>query len=435
MYQIRKEESFTLIELLVVIGILAILTAAVIIILNPAEYLKQTRDVTRMNDLGSINQALNVLETQGVTNFGLANTVYVSIPDSTSTCANLGLPTLPSNYSYHCVSTSTLQSVNGTGWIPVDFTQSPTLSFSNLPIDPINSTSTGDYYTYTTGGSWDLTASFESYKYKLGGSGDKASTDGGSYPDLYEVGSNKTLLPIDYGDSSLIWYFPLTEGSGTIVYNHSSIGGTGLFTNSDGVMPFPSWVAGRNGGSGVQFSSNSYGTLGNGITAVASTLYFNHPNATVAAWINPSYSTSTANDVGYIYGSGGNSNPGCSPVIRFDANYSNRLLSVISDDSSNQYFSNSGPTAPSGNSWHFIAESINQNNNSVYLYLDGQSATSSFTSNINSISFSPVGPSRLEIGGEPCSWGSGFNGVINDVYVYNRALSASEIQALYNATK
>ena len=102
---LQSNTSFTLIELLVVIGILAILTAAVIIILNPAEYLKQTRDVTRMNDLTSINQALSVLESQGITNFGLANTVYVSIPDTTSTCANLGLPTLPSNYSYHCVST------------------------------------------------------------------------------------------------------------------------------------------------------------------------------------------------------------------------------------------------------------------------------------------------------------------------------------------
>ncbi len=188
MYQIRKEESFTLIELLVVIGILAILTAAVIIILNPAEYLKQTRDVTRMNDLGSINQALSVLESQGITNFGLANTVYVSIPYSTSTCANLGLPTLPSNYSYHCVSTSTLQSVNGSGWIPVDFTQSGTLSFSSLPIDPINTTSTNEYYTYITGGSWKLSAIMESNKYKP-----FAQNDGGTASEAYEKGNNLTL--------------------------------------------------------------------------------------------------------------------------------------------------------------------------------------------------------------------------------------------------
>ncbi len=185
---LRSDTSFTLIELLVVIGILAILTAAVIIILNPAEYLKQTRDVTRMNDLTSINQALSVLESQGITNFGLANTVYVSIPDTTSTCANLGLPTLPSNYSYHCVSTSTLQSSNGTGWIPVDFTQSATLSFSSLPIDPINTTSTNEYYTYITGGSWKLSAIMESNKYKP-----FAQNDGGTASEAYEKGNNLTL--------------------------------------------------------------------------------------------------------------------------------------------------------------------------------------------------------------------------------------------------
>ncbi|MFA7201381.1 MAG: type II secretion system protein, partial [Candidatus Paceibacterota bacterium] len=42
--------SFTLIELLIVIGILAILTAAVVIVLNPTELLKQGRDSTRMTD-------------------------------------------------------------------------------------------------------------------------------------------------------------------------------------------------------------------------------------------------------------------------------------------------------------------------------------------------------------------------------------------------
>ncbi len=188
MYQIRNEESFTLIELLVVIGILAILTAAVIIILNPAEYLKQTRDVTRMNDLTSINQALSVLESQGITNFGLANTVYVSIPDTTSTCANLGLPTLPSNWSYACSTSANLQKSNGTGWIPVDFTQSATLSFSSLPIDPINTTSTNEYYTYITGGSWKLSAIMESNKYKP-----FAQNDGGTASEAYEKGNNLTL--------------------------------------------------------------------------------------------------------------------------------------------------------------------------------------------------------------------------------------------------
>ncbi|MFA7201893.1 MAG: type II secretion system protein, partial [Candidatus Paceibacterota bacterium] len=44
----QSTSSFTLIELLIVIGILAILTAAVVIVLNPTELLKQGRDSTRM---------------------------------------------------------------------------------------------------------------------------------------------------------------------------------------------------------------------------------------------------------------------------------------------------------------------------------------------------------------------------------------------------
>jgi prepilin-type N-terminal cleavage/methylation domain-containing protein len=35
---LKKQNSFTLVELLIVIGILAILTAAVVIVLNPAEF-------------------------------------------------------------------------------------------------------------------------------------------------------------------------------------------------------------------------------------------------------------------------------------------------------------------------------------------------------------------------------------------------------------
>ncbi|MFA7202011.1 MAG: type II secretion system protein, partial [Candidatus Paceibacterota bacterium] len=52
----RQVSSFTLIELLIVIGILAILTAAVVIVLNPTELLKQGRDSTRMTDLASLSK-------------------------------------------------------------------------------------------------------------------------------------------------------------------------------------------------------------------------------------------------------------------------------------------------------------------------------------------------------------------------------------------
>src|SRR3989344_7995871 len=50
--------GFTLIELLIVIAILVVLSVAVVVILNPAELLRQARDSTRISDLASVNSAI-----------------------------------------------------------------------------------------------------------------------------------------------------------------------------------------------------------------------------------------------------------------------------------------------------------------------------------------------------------------------------------------
>ncbi len=400
--KLRARSSFTLIELLVVIGILAILTAAVIIILNPAEYLKQTRDVTRMNDLGSINQALNVLETQGVTNFGLANTVYVSIPDSTSTCANLGLPTLPSNYSYHCVSTSTLQSVNGTGWIPVDFTQSPTLSFSSLPIDPINSTSTGDYYTYTSGGSWELDAIFESNKYR-----DNTTLTKSNLPGVYAKGNNLTLSPI-YNNTGLVGYWPFDEGSGTTAYDKSGNGNNGTWS---GATPY--YTSGKIG----SYAGNFNGT--NDYVYVGTSNLYNFSNAfTLVAWVKT-----------------GCSGCGHQIITRRDgstsfAHYQLQLLSGTINFGwyNGSWTSVSASSTSADNTWQQVALVYNTYS-SITIYDNGASV------------FSGPGASSLVQNstkfciGAICDGSESFKGQIDDVRAYSRALSASEISALYNATK
>lgn len=190
MYVFLDKKSFTLIELLVVIGILAVLSTAVLLVLNPIEYLKQSRDATRASDLKSIDSALTLVEQQDPTaNFGVHQKIYVSVPDIDSGCANLGLPTLPSGWTYGCVDSAHLQNTDGTGWIPVDFQSVPAINLSALPIDPINSTSTGDYYTYTPG-SWELTAHVESSKYE-----DVASkVSNGTNTTRLQIGSNMSLL-------------------------------------------------------------------------------------------------------------------------------------------------------------------------------------------------------------------------------------------------
>lgn len=188
MTSIFSKKGFTLIELLVVIAILAVLAVAAVVILNPAELLKQSRDSTRLSDLASLASALSIMQAEAFSSsFGTSSIIYVSIPDTTTTCANLGLPGLATGWSYNCVTTSTLTNVDGTGWVPVNFNQLSTGSpLARLPIDPTNTTSSGRYYTYIKG-SYKLSAAMESQKQLS-----KASSDGGINNTRFELSSESS---------------------------------------------------------------------------------------------------------------------------------------------------------------------------------------------------------------------------------------------------
>ena len=189
----KTKPGFTLIELVIVIGIIAVLSTVVIMILNPAELLRQSRDAVRVSNLTTINKALAFYQAN-VTGgyYGSSTYIYVSIPALNSDCSDLGLPSPPIDFFYSCVSSSTLTNVDGSGWIPVDFTQLQIGSpLNSLPIDPINTPSAGLYYTYIPGGSWELGAVLESQKYQS-----KLTNDGGNDSNVYEMGTNLFLLPL-----------------------------------------------------------------------------------------------------------------------------------------------------------------------------------------------------------------------------------------------
>lgn len=190
----KTSSSFTLIELLIVIAILAVLMSVIVVSLNPAEMLKRTRDVRRQADLKAINSALLIYSVSNPNGFfGSSTIVYISIPSNYSNCSDLGLPPLPSGWSYHCSNADNYRKIDGSGWIPVNFNSLDVgAPISALPIDPINSTTSGNYYTYVTGGSWELTALFESQKYRQ----ESAPADGGDVVNGFEVGNNLTLTPI-----------------------------------------------------------------------------------------------------------------------------------------------------------------------------------------------------------------------------------------------
>jgi len=207
----RQRESnlirgFTIVELLVVIVVLGILGLITLNTINPGEIYKRSRDTTRAVDLKNINQMLMMYDTADGSSFGLSNIVYISLPDSSATCSSYTLPTLPSGWSYACKDSVNYQNTDGSGWIPVNFETSST-QISKLPTDPVNVASGGLYYSYITGGSWELNAAMEADSNTAGNSNDKTSIDGGDDPTRLEVGNDLALAPWSFEFSS----FPLAN--------------------------------------------------------------------------------------------------------------------------------------------------------------------------------------------------------------------------------
>jgi beta-fructofuranosidase len=100
-----------------------------------------------------------------------------------------------------------------------------------------------------------------------------------------------------------------------------------------------------------------------------------------------------------------------------------------------QIFTNSGPNPAlssvpiSYGIWYFVAGTWSRNAGAVSLYLNGElKKTAAFT-------YFDTFPSDVDIGRYNYQDNYNFYGLIDDVRIYNRALSAAEIQAIYNATK
>jgi prepilin-type N-terminal cleavage/methylation domain-containing protein len=167
----RSTRGFTLVELLVVIAIIAILAAVVVLIINPLELMKRSRDAARLTDLANLQQAINVAA-QEATNSG---TAILCAPPATAPCEGLS-------------STGT-RVADGTGWVKVNLSSQKSVSVPTLPIDPIND-SAHPYTYHSDGNAWEINAVLESDQQK-----DKMKNDGGNNDAAYEVGSNLSLLP------------------------------------------------------------------------------------------------------------------------------------------------------------------------------------------------------------------------------------------------
>lgn len=403
--------GFTTVELLVTVTIMAVLAILVVVVINPVDLLRQGKDSNRMAGLNSVNGALRFLtENEPGTFIGTSSVVYVSVPDTSPICANLGLPTLPSGWAYGCVQGSSSTRIDGTGWIPVNFSALPAGSpISQLPIDSKNTTSTRNYFTYVgSGKTWELNFTPEATKNKLGGDSKVATKDGGDSPSLVELGSNLFSSPIDYGDSSLVGYWSFEEATGTIAYDKSGNGNAGTLQNSPTWTDIPLCKIGRC----LEFNGlNNYVSI-----PKAANLYSGIMDFSIIIWLYQN-NAGSANILAYTPISSWTDN-----VQFFIDGTKLALWGVNSFVFQNNHGLSIG-------AWHQYV--MVRSENTFKTYVDGVQVGSG-VSDSRSLS-SP--DSTYNIGTIGAATTQFYNGRADDIRIYNRALSSTEVLAIYNSAR
>lgn len=395
----QKKQAFTLVELLVVIGILSVLATAAVIVIDPAEMLRQTRDATRSSDLQTINKALSLYQAEGNDAFGASNTVYVSLPslDDDTECRDdyPALPALPASWQYHCVNTiagNDPQAIDGTGWIPVDLTSVSSGSpLAVLPVDPVNTPNDGHYYTYV-GGSWKLTALFESEKRTV-----DMKTDNGPDHTVFEVGPDLSLASFARG---LVGYWKFDETSGTTAIDSSGNGKDGTIQSD------PVRTTGKIGNA-LLCNGNDYIDLPNDLgytTAVSAFAWFKMngtPPGNYHIIFGGQQLEISINTSGYL-------RTGVYTNTRFVSNHGSGLLD---------------------GQWHFVGFTFDGTTKTSYI--DGFAVgTQQITSGTLTASFAD-----RRIGRYGSSTTYYLNGTLDELRIYNRAISSDEVTTLYETTK
>lgn len=162
-----SSSGFSLVELLVVISIISVLATIGVLMLNPLSLLARSRDSARLSDLKSLQKAIEII-------------LYDPQFGGKGLCVSDG-PCAGISYAGS-------RAADGTGWLPINFNQHPSLKIPALAIDPLNNE---DYfYEYLSDEkNFELNAILESDQH-VG----QMERDSGDNNDRYEVGTSLFLI-------------------------------------------------------------------------------------------------------------------------------------------------------------------------------------------------------------------------------------------------
>ncbi|MEK9131956.1 MAG: LamG domain-containing protein [Patescibacteria group bacterium] len=208
-------------------------------------------------------------------------------------------------------------------------------------------------------------------------------------------------------------YWSFDEGNGTKTTDASGNGDTGTITN----MESSDWVVGRKDDALEFDGSDEYVDLGTAVLDITGDVAF-----TMCAWINTD-SISTAQAVVAT----GNASVALNAVALFINSNSNGAVSL--EFAGANTATTAGGMITVGEWYHVCGvKTAGAINTTSTLYVNGQSvAIDSASSNTPTVSTTDASI------GQFVASGSYFDGKIDDVRVYSRALSAGDVLNLYNA--
>jgi hypothetical protein len=154
---------------------------------------------------------------------------------------------------------------------------------------------------------------------------------------------------------------------------------------------------------------------------------------TASAWVQSSYSGTATQEIVSRYACGWDCSSGNSALYEFWLDSSGRASFEVRDTGGNDV-ATTGKSNLRDGAWHLVTGVLDRSGAQLSIYVDGalqNSANASALGDVND-SGSPLEIGRLFRQGwaSPIAY---FNGLIDEVQVYNRALSASEVLGIYNA--
>ncbi len=247
----------------------------------------------------------------------------------------------------------------------------------------------------------------------------------GEIQSLYDLGSSDKVnssVSQNQGtgrlDSGLAGYWKLDDATGTTATDSSTNANNGTLTNG------PTWGTGQIGGDTVFDGTDDYvgytSATNLGLATATS-------EKTICSWVKTSFTPATAQIIWDNHKSG-------AQVLQLGVNSSGVLQGRIRDNNSVGDTTINGSGAINNGQWHHACMTI-ASTKTMQLYVDGakngSSTTHTMTSGIQSNPlYIAIGKDMETAGFAYVTW----NGSLDDVRIYDRALSDDEVSQLYRLT-